>query len=39
LHQLGIEENKYKYYFNPTKATYISKLLSYWKKKIQKYKN
>jgi alpha-tubulin suppressor-like RCC1 family protein len=27
LHQLGIEENKYKYYFIPTKATFLNKIL------------
>ena len=36
MHQLGIEENKYKYYFNPTKATYINKLLNEKNTKIQK---
>ena len=36
MHQLGIEENKYKYYFNPTKATYINKLLKEKNTKIQK---
>ena len=28
LNQLGIEENKYKYYFNPIKADLVTKILN-----------
>ena len=35
-HQLGIEDKKYKYYFNPTKSTYINKILSKKKVRIEK---
>ena len=36
LNQLGIEDNKYKYYFNPTKADLVSKILQKQKSKIVK---
>ena len=37
LHQLGIEDNKYKYYFNPIKATNLNKILSQKKTRVQKF--
>ena len=36
LNQLGIEENKYKYYFNPTKADLLNKIINKQKTKITK---
>ena len=36
LNQLGIEENKYKYYFNPIKADLVTKILNKQKTKIKK---
>ena len=36
LHQLGIEENKYKYYFKPTKATNLKKILNQENTRIEK---
>ena len=36
LNQLGIEGNKYKYYFNPTKADLIIKILNKQKETIKK---
>ena len=36
LNQLGIEENKYKYYFNPIKADLVNKILNKQKTKIKK---
>ena len=35
LHQLGIEEKKYKYYFTPTKANLVNKILNKQKTKIK----
>ena len=36
LNQLGIEENKYKYYFNPAKADLLNKIINKQKTKITK---
>ena len=36
LSQLGIGNNKYKYYFNPTKADVVNKLINKQKTKIEK---
>lgn len=37
LHQLGIEDNKYKYYFNPTNATSLNTILRNNHTKIEKF--
>ena len=36
VHQLGIKENKYKYYFNPTKAIFLNKILNEKKTSVEK---
>ena len=36
LNQLGIEDNKYKYYFNPTKADLVNKIINKQKTKMTK---
>ena len=37
LHQLGISENKYKYYFKPTKADLVNKIIDKIKARIIKF--
>ena len=36
LHQLGVEQNKYKYYFSPTKANLVNKIINRQKSKTNK---
>ena len=37
LHQLGIEDNKYKYYFNPIKASILNKILKQKQTRVKKF--